>query len=59
VNRDAAGGANTALAALIARGGRTHPHRGRARDTEVPTEAVRPDNVWYVDVSRGGTALHR
>ncbi len=55
VNRDAAGGANTALAALIARGGartRTGAVRG---DTEVPTEAVRPDNVWYVDVSRGGT----
>lgn len=54
VNRDA-GGANTALAALIARGGartRTGVVRG---DTEVPTEAVRPDNVWYVDVSRGGT----
>lgn len=54
VNRDA-GGANTALAALIARGGartRTGAVRG---DTEVPTEAVRPDNVWYVDVSRGGT----
>lgn len=55
VNRDAGGGANTALAALIARGGartRTGAVRG---DTEVPTEAVRPDNVWYVDVSRGGT----
>lgn len=55
VNRNAAGGANTALAALIARGGastRTGAVRG---DTEVPTEAVRPDNVWYVDVSRGGT----
>lgn len=55
VNRDAAGGVNTALAALIARGGartRTGAVRG---DTEVPTEATRPDNVWYVDVSRGGT----
>lgn len=55
VNRDAAGGTNTALAALIARGGsrtRTGAVRG---DTEVPTEAVRPDNVWYIDVSRGGT----
>jgi hypothetical protein len=55
VNRDAASGANSALAALIARGGartRTGAVRG---DTEEPTEAVRPDNVWYVDVSRGGT----
>ncbi|MBX9663076.1 hypothetical protein [Novosphingobium sp.] len=55
VNRDAASGANTALAALIARGGartRTGAVRG---DAEVPTEPVRPDNVWYVDVSRGGT----
>lgn len=55
VNRDAAGGANTALAALVARGGartRTGAVRG---DLDVPTEAVRPDNVWYVDVSRGGT----
>jgi hypothetical protein len=54
VNRDT-GGANTALAALIARGGartRTGAVRG---ETDVPTEAVRPDNVWYVDVSRGGT----
>ncbi len=55
VNRDATGGANTALAALIARGAartRTGAVRGEG---EVPTEAVRPDNVWYVDVSRGGT----
>lgn len=54
VNRNA-GGANTALAALVARGAartRTGAVRG---DTEVPTEAVRPDNAWYVDVSRGGT----
>ena len=54
VNRGA-GGANTALAALVARGAartRTGAVRG---DAEVPTEAVRPDNVWYVDVSRGGT----
>lgn len=54
VNRNAAG-ANTALAALVARGAartRTGAVRG---DTEVPTEAVRPDNAWYVDVSRGGT----
>lgn len=54
VNRGA-GGANTALAALVARGAartRTGAVRG---DTEVPTEAVRPDNAWYVDVSRGGT----
>jgi hypothetical protein len=54
VNRNA-GTANTALAALVARGAartRTGAVRG---DTEVPTEAVRPDNVWYVDVSRGGT----
>lgn len=54
VNRDAGSG-NTALASLIARGGartRTGAVRG---DTEVPTEATAPDNVWYVDVSRGGT----
>jgi hypothetical protein len=54
VNRADAGG-NTALASLLARGAartRTGAVRG---DTEVPTEAVRPDNVWYVDVSRGGT----
>ena len=54
VNRGA-GGANTALAALVARGAartRTGAVRG---DTEVPTEAVRPENAWYVDVSRGGT----
>lgn len=54
VNRGT-GGANTALAALVARGAartRTGAVRG---DTEVPTEAVRPDNAWYVDVSRGGT----
>jgi hypothetical protein len=54
VNRNA-GGANTALAALVARGAartRTGAVRG---DAEVPTEAVRPDNAWYVDVSRGGT----
>jgi hypothetical protein len=53
VNREAGG--NTALASLLARGAartRTGAVRG---DTEVPTEAVRPDNVWYVDVSRGGT----
>lgn len=50
-----AGGANTALAALVARGAartRTGAVRG---DADVPAEAVRPDNVWYVDVSRGGT----
>ena len=54
VNRGA-GGANTALAALVARGAartRTGAVRG---DTEVPTEALRPENAWYVDVSRGGT----
>jgi len=53
VNRDAGG--NSALAALVARGGartRTGAVRG---ETDVPSEAVRPDNVWYVDVSRGGT----
>lgn len=54
VARDAGGG-NTALAALLARGGartRTGAVRG---DTDVPTEATSPDNAWYVDVSRGGT----
>jgi hypothetical protein len=53
VNRDAGG--NTALASLIARGGartRTGAVRG---ETEAPAEATGPDNVWYVDVSRGGT----
>ena len=55
VNRDAAGGANTALAALIARGGTSTRTGAVCGDTEVPTEATRPDNVWYVDVSRGGT----
>lgn len=54
VNRADAGG-NTALASLLARGAartRTGAVRG---DTDVPSEATRPDNVWYVDVSRGGT----
>jgi len=53
VNRDAGG--NTALASLLARGAartRTGAVRG---DTEAPSEATSPDNVWYVDVSRGGT----
>ncbi len=54
VKRDA-GGASSALASLIARGGartRTGAVRG---DAEVPVEATGPDNVWYVDVSRTGT----
>ena len=54
VTRDAGGG-NSALASLIARGGartRTGAVRG---DLDVPAEATSPDNVWYIDVSRGGT----
>jgi hypothetical protein len=54
VKRNADGG-NSALASLIARGGartRTGAVRG---DAEVPVEPSSPDNIWYVDVSRGGT----
>jgi hypothetical protein len=54
VNRDAGG--NTALASLIARGGaRTRTGAVRGDAAAPPVEAAAPDNVWYVDVSRGGT----
>jgi hypothetical protein len=55
VTRDAGGG-NSALAALIARGGaRTRTGAVRGDTAPPPVEAASPDNVWYVDVSRSGT----
>ena len=55
VNRADAGNTNTALASLLARGAartRTGAIRG---DGDAPVEATAPENVWFVDVSRGGT----
>ncbi|MCY1671389.1 hypothetical protein OVA07_10250 [Novosphingobium sp. SL115] len=56
VNRDQSGG--TALAAMMTRGTtartRTGAVRGAVSGTPVAAPAG-PDNVWYVDVSKGGT----
>lgn len=56
VNRDAAGG--TALAAMMARGGGARTRTGAVRGATaapVVTAPAAPENVWYIDVSKGGT----
>lgn len=57
VNRDAATG-GTALAAMMARGGGARTRTGAVRGAPMgPAEATPtgPENVWYIDVSKGGT----
>ncbi|MFM6829150.1 MAG: hypothetical protein ACKOVA_02260 [Novosphingobium sp.] len=57
INRDAASG-GTALAAMMARGGGARTRTGAVRGAPMgPVEAVPtgPENVWYIDVSKGGT----
>lgn len=56
VNRDAAGG--TALAAMMTRGGGARTRTGAVRGATtapVVTAPTGPENVWYIDVSKGGT----
>lgn len=56
VNRDAAGG--TALAAMMTRGGGARTRTGAVRgalSAPVPTAPSGPDNIWYIDVGKGGT----
>ncbi|MCX7285371.1 MAG: hypothetical protein NTX28_15250 [Novosphingobium sp.] len=56
VNRDATGA--TALAAMMARGGAARTRTGAVRGqggAPVVAAPVGPTNVWYVDVSKGGT----
>ncbi|MFY7837900.1 MAG: hypothetical protein ACOVQ0_16630 [Novosphingobium sp.] len=56
VNRDANGA--TALASMMARGGGARTRTGAVRGaTTAPVVAAPagPENVWYVDVSKGGT----
>ena len=56
VNRDAAGG--TALAAMMARGGGARTRTGAVRgalSAPVAAAPTGPENVWYIDVSKGGT----
>lgn len=56
VNRDASGG--TALAAMMARGGAARTRTGAVRgalSAPVPAAPTGPENVWYIDVSKGGT----
>jgi len=56
VNRDAAAG--TQLAAMMARGGASRTRTGAVRGAaSAPAMAAPtgPENVWYIDVSKGGT----
>jgi hypothetical protein len=56
VNRDAGGG--TALAAMMTRGGAPRTRTGAVRGATaapVVTAPVAPENVWQIDVSKGGT----
>lgn len=56
VNRDAAGG--TALAAMMTRGGAPRTRTGAVRGATaapVVTAPTGPENVWHIDVSKGGT----
>lgn len=56
VNRDASGG--TALAAMMTRGGGARTRTGAVRgatSAPVVTAPSGPENVWYIDVSKGGT----
>ncbi|WP_054106352.1 hypothetical protein [Novosphingobium sp. AAP83] len=56
VNRDAAGG--TALAAMMTRGGGARTRTGAVRGATaapVVTAPTGPENVWHIDVSKGGT----
>lgn len=56
VNRDAAGG--TQLAAMMARGGASRTRTGAVRGAAagpVMAAPTGPENIWYIDVSKGGT----
>lgn len=56
VNRDANGA--TALASMMARGGGARTRTGAVRGATAAPVVVAPagpENVWYVDVSKGGT----
>lgn len=56
VNRDSGGA--TALASMMARGGGARTRTGAVRGATaapVVTAPAGPDNVWYIDVSKGGT----
>lgn len=57
VNRDASAG-GTALAAMMARGGASRTRTGAVRGAPAGPVAAAPsgpENVWYIDVSKGGT----
>ncbi len=57
VNRDAASG-GTALATMMARGGGARTRTGAVRGAltgPVAPAPTGPENVWYIDVSKGGT----
>lgn len=57
INRDAASG-GTALATMMARGGGARTRTGAVRGAltgPVAPAPTGPENVWYIDVSKGGT----
>lgn len=56
VNRDGAG--TTALAAMMTRGAGARTRTGAVRgalSAAMPAAPANPDNIWYIDVSKGGT----